>query len=107
MEDRKHSPMKRQRRKKTANQIPGKHNLFEDPASVLFIQRTQGGKLASNLRELETELFKITQGKVKVVEKNGTKLEDILIHNIPWASEPCIRPGCTVCNQDNATKNPV
>ena len=82
-------------------------NYFEDPASVIFIQRTQGGKLASQLRELEPELFKITQGKVKVVEKNGTKLEDILIRNNPWASEACSRPGCTVCQQDSAPKNPA
>ena len=81
-------------------------NLFEQPAVILFIQRTEGGKLASKFREMGGELFKITAGKINVVERNGRKLEEYLIRKNPWASDPCTRPDCTVCNQEEQPRNP-
>ena len=40
------------------------------------------------------------------MERNGTKLESLLVRNNPWASEPCERSTCTVCNQKEVPKQP-
>ena len=69
--------MSPKKRRKIANKIAD--NNFEDPMSLLFVERTEGGTLASKLRELEPTLSKMTQGRVKVVEKNGRKLGEMLI----------------------------
>ena len=68
--------------------------------------RTPRGDLATELRNMEPELYKVTQGRVKIVERNGTKMEHLLVRNNPWATDPCTRPSCTVCQQSDAPTKP-
>ena len=69
------------------------------PSSVMFIEHTRDGNLAKRLRAVEPELEKMSGAGVKVVEKNGKKLKDLLVRTDPWAGEDCGRPDCTVCTE--------
>ena len=46
--------------------------------SVLFVTPTPGGALAKELRKREEELNKNNQERIKIVEKGGLKMKDIL-----------------------------
>ena len=42
---------------------------------------------------------KVLGDRIKIVEKTGTKLKDVLTSNNPWAKEPCGRIDCLVCTR--------
>ena len=65
--------------------------------SVMFIPYTVGGELAKQLRQAEEELGRRTGYKIKIVERTGTKLEDMLHKSNPWQGQDCERPGCLIC----------
>ena len=46
--------------------------------SVLFVTPTPGGVLAKELQKREEELNKNTKERIKIVEKGGLKMKDIL-----------------------------
>ena len=65
-----------QHNKKAGNREANTKKSSSQPASIMFIQRTKGGKLVKRLREAEERLAPSTARKVKIVEKPGTKLGD-------------------------------
>ena len=65
--------------------------------SVMFVPYTRGGELAKRLRTAEEELGRQTGIKIKVVEKTGTRLVDLLHKSDPWQGQDCQRPGCLIC----------
>ena len=71
--------------------------------SVMFIPFTRGGELARRMREAEEEMGKRTGYKIKVVERTGTKLEDILHKANPWQGQDCEREGCLICKKKMKT----
>ena len=70
------------------------------PATVMFVPRTLGGKLLTKLREEEEGLARITKKKVRLVEEAGVKLRETLCRSDPWEGTPCLRPKCTTCSED-------
>ena len=64
---------------------------------VLFVPYTVGGELARRLREAEAKLETLTGYRLKVVERSGTKLVDILTKSDPWQGADCGRKGCILC----------
>ena len=64
--------------------------------SVMFVPYTRGGELAKRLRTAEEELGRQTGIKIKVVEKTGTRLVDLLHKSDPWQGQDCQRPGCLI-----------
>ena len=66
--------------------------------SVMFIPYTVNGILAKQLREAEEELGRQTGYKIKIVERTGTRLADLLHKSNPWQGEDCKRPGCLICS---------
>ena len=63
---------------------PGKKFKKKDQvSSVIFVPRILGSQLAKDLNEKEKKLKDITGDKIKVVEKSGMKLENILTKNNP------------------------
>ena len=60
--------------------------------TVMFVPHTPAGELARLLQEADD---KFTRGKgmgrIKMVERGGTTLKDILCKNNPWAAEGCGR----------------
>ena len=69
----------------------------EGVKSVIFIPHTRDSKLATLLRERESKLVETTGDKVKIVERAGRKIEDILTNKDPWKTRDCQRPNCFVC----------
>ena len=66
-------------------------------ATVLFVERTWHGELARRLRQAETDLYNLTGDKIKIVERTGTTLKDLLHNTNPWAGQNCGRKGCMIC----------
>ena len=66
-------------------------------ASVMFVPFTPGGELVKRLKVAEQELAKQTGIKIKMVEKAGIKLVDILHKSDPWQGQDCGREKCLLC----------
>ena len=54
--------------------------------------------LAKKLRNSEEKLDELTVSRVKIVEKAGRKIQDILTQSDPWKGTDCIRENCLLCN---------
>ena len=67
----------------------------------MFVPYTKHSELATRLREGEEKMEKMTGYKLKIVEKGGTKLVDILHKANPWAGEDCKRDSCMLCRTKN------
>ena len=64
---------------------------------MLFVPHTTDSNLAKKLREKEETLKEITANKIKIVERAGVKLQDILVRD-PWKGRDCGRLNCFICN---------
>ena len=58
----------------------------------------------SALREQEKELNKFKKKKVKVVERNGQQVHQILTNPDPWDGEACERHDCLQCQGSSKDK---
>ena len=67
-------------------------------STVLFVEQTPGGALANMFRQAEKYLAELTGFRVKIAEKNGTKIVHILHQSNPWAEGKCSRSGCLPCD---------
>ena len=67
--------------------------------TVLFVEQTRDGRLAKDIREVLKRLEVILGFKVKVVERAGTSLKNLLPNTNPWAGAHCSRTECITCNQ--------
>ena len=70
----------------------------------MFVPYTPGGELAKMLRTNEEQLAKITKSKVKIVERAGVKIQDILTSSNPWKGDDCLRTNCMLCHTKNKTE---
>ena len=71
--------------------------------SVMFVPHTVNSSLAKTLQEKEIKLKEITGDKIKIVERSGNKLEDLLTRNNPWKGKDCGRPNCLLCTTKTIT----
>ena len=85
--------------KKAGNmeKMPKKWKKGSTAKAVMFIPYTNGSLLAKKLREQETDMEKLTGYRLKVVERAGTKVENILPITNPWAGNDCLRKNCLPC----------
>ena len=75
-------------------------NTTPTPRSVLFVDQTPGGELASRLRELFTRLEPTLGFFVKVVERPGRSLQGLFPLTTLWDGASCGRTeDCTTCYQ--------
>ena len=65
--------------------------------SVMFVPYTAHSELAVRLRDSEEKLEGMTGFRIKIVEKVGTKLVDILHKADPWVGGDCGRKMCMIC----------
>ena len=65
--------------------------------SVLFVTPTPGSVLAKELRKREMELNKNSQERVKIVERGGLKIKDILGTKTPFDIPKCVQKNCPLC----------
>ena len=82
------------KRKKTTKTTTGEKKQVK---TVIFVPHTTNSGLANELREKEARLEEITGEKIKIVEKGGRKLENILTSKNPWKGLDCKRPNCFLC----------
>ena len=61
------------------------------------MEQTPGGELARRFRQAEQSLSEITGFRIKIVERNGTQVKNILHKPNPWAEGLCPRPECYPC----------
>ena len=65
--------------------------------SVLFVTPTPGDVLAKELQKREEELNKNNDERIKIVEKGGLKIKDILAPNIFFKNSNC--NNCPLCSK--------
>merc|ERR1711954_478849 len=75
-----------------------KKNIPEEVVSVLFVPRTPHSELAKMIRKDEQTISKLAGYRIKIVERCGTKLVDILRNKGPEYGQPCGRENCQPCN---------
>jgi hypothetical protein len=66
--------------------------------AVMFVPYTHGSKLAKELREVEETMEGLTGYRMKIVERGGRKLSDMLCKSNPWEGKYCVRPNCLHCD---------
>ena len=74
-------------------------------AAPLFVPATSNGVLASKLRDEEEKLSEIVGGKLKVVERGGKMLRDLLTRANIFDKEKCGRQNCVSCSMGANPQN--
>jgi hypothetical protein len=72
--------------------------------SVLFVTPTPGGVLASELRKREADLNKFSEERIKIVEKGGLKIKDILSSRKTGKNSKCSKETCPICTESKFVK---
>ena len=70
---------------------------------MLFVPPTPGGVLVKELKKRENELNKNKEERIKIIEKGGIKVENILTKKDPFKKEKCAEKQCPLC-KDESTK---
>ena len=65
--------------------------------SVLFVPPTPGGVLVKELKKREEELNRFSEERIKIIEKGGVKVENILAKKDPFKKEKCQEKLCQLC----------
>ena len=73
--------------------------------AVMFLPYTHNSQLAKNMREAESKLLELTGYQLKVVERCGMKLEDLLRKSDPWVGMDCLRETCLHCRTKEKCKD--
>ena len=76
------------------------------PKAVLFVQYTANSELATEVKKMVQSLRPWTNLNLKVVERGGHKLQDILCKSNPWSSVACGRSDCFTCDSSIRGENP-
>ena len=107
-----HSGSSKSNRKK-ADETRGSNTNSSIPKSVLFVDQTPGGELASRLKELMTRVEPTIGFTVKIVERSGLSLQSQFPLTTLWDGAACGREGeCVTCYQGaemlpNCTKQSI
>ena len=68
------------------------------------MQHTLHSRLAKHVRERLSKLEESSgRLKIKIVEKGGTKLTDLLHKSNAWSSRDCLKEDCLMCASANIT----
>ena len=65
--------------------------------SVLFVPPTPGSGLAKAMKKRENDLNLHSGMRIKIVEKGGVKLKNLVVKNNPFKTEECLNKRCPVC----------
>ena len=72
--------------------------------AVIFVYHTQFSELAKRMRKKMENLEKLGKFKVKIVERTGNKVVDILHKSNAWSLMDCERKDCLICNTEKSKK---
>ena len=70
----------------------------------MFVQHTPYSEMAKRMREKLNNLEKLGKFKIKLVERAGNKLVDVLHKSNAWGEKDCERIDCLICSTSNAKK---
>ena len=76
------------------------------PKAVIFVPFTVDSKLAKEIRNVIQSLKPWTGIELKVVERAGERLEEILHKSNPWENADCERDICKPCESSSKSENP-
>ena len=94
---------KEKRRKK--NQRQSEDKKPPEIVTVMFVPQTPGGALVKRLKIVENEISKLTGERVKIVERGGTQVKQILHKSNPWSQGFCDRENCLPCLHGDGKQN--
>ena len=66
--------------------------------TVIFVPATPGSTLAKTLRDHEAANNQGRSSRIKVVEKSGMSVKQLLSKSYPWKTEKCSDPCCFPCS---------
>ena len=100
---------KKKRRKKWNNTSSEEEKIKEkieegkdtEIKGVLFVPHTLKSELAKRIRKKLGELENISCLRIKVVERAGEKVVDVLHKSNPWDDTSCMREDCLFCYGNN------
>ena len=83
-----------------------------ETVTVMFVSQTPNGELAKKLQKVENEISRFTGERVRICERGGKTIREILHKSNPWSGGPCGRKNCLPCingdgKQDCFVKNCV
>ena len=94
------------------NKRARKLNWYKNPKdpkinykSVLFVPPTPGGVLARNLKTREQEINRFSQERIKIIEKSGQNIENILVKKDPFQKGNCTEKKCPICQNPDKKSN--
>ena len=67
---------------------------------VFFVPHTENSELAKRIREKLRSFEEFSVIRVKLVERTGEKLENILHKSNPWQATHCKRSDCAFCSNE-------
>ena len=73
---------------------------------VIFIQYTDHSELAKVIRKRLEDLEKVGRIKVKLVERTGNKIVDLLHKSDAWGDSDCMRDDCWTCQSCEKEEKP-
>ena len=71
--------------------------------TVLFVPPTPGSKLAKMMRAKERTLNSNSAHRIKILEKGGHKLKDLVVKKNPFPTEKCWNVKCPMCRKTSYT----
>ena len=89
---------KKQKRKKEKKEEP-------EVITVLFVPQTPGGELSKRLQRAEEKISKLTGEKVRMVEKAGRTVRQMLHKSNHWSGGVCGRDKCLPCHSGDGTQD--
>ena len=83
-----------------------------ETVTVIFVSQTPNGELAKRLQKAENKIAKFTGERVRICERGGKTIREILHKSNPWSGGNCGRRNCLPCvngdgKQDCFVKNCV
>ena len=73
--------------------------------TVMFVPQTPGGELCKRLQRAEERISKLTGEKVRMVERAGTTVRQLLHRSNHWSGGPCGRDKCLPCLNGNGKQD--
>ena len=92
-----YQPPTKRRRKERKGTTPVEEGGQGDVKAVMFVPYTVDSMLAKRMRDAEQTLQEMTGYRLKIVERSGTALEDILAKADPWQGQEYGREKCLLC----------
>ena len=94
----------RKRKRKTRKEKESEADRDTKIQAVMFIQHTPYSEMAKRMRKKLESLEKLGQFKIKLVERAGNKVVDVLHKSDAWSMMDCEREDCLICKTETSRK---